>query len=93
MATERIRGRRLTRFREQYLRLHPLCAACERKGRLSVATQLDHKVALANGGKDFDEDPDNAQGLCDDCHKAKTRRDLGHKPLRTIGLDGWPVEG
>jgi len=92
--TERIRGRKLQRIREQHFRLHPLCVKCQEKGRVRAATQLDHKVALVNGGKDFDEDEGrNRQGLCDDCHDEKTRQDLGHRARVTIGADGWPVEG
>lgn len=92
--TERIRGRRLQRIRATYLRAHPLCVVCLAKGRLSAATQLDHVTALANGGKDFDEDGgENRQGLCDPCHEEKTAVDLGYRRRPTIGLDGWPVEG
>jgi len=83
----RVRGRRLQRIREQHFRLHPLCVRCETAGRLAWATQLDHTVALVNGGKDVAE---NRQGLCDDCHKEKTREDLGQKERPEIGLDGWP---
>lgn len=92
MATDRLRGRPLQRFRDNYLRAHPLCAECERNGRLAAATQLDHKVALVNGGKDFHEDPDQAQGLCVPCHRDKTARDLGHRIKPVIGTDGWPVK-
>lgn len=56
------------------------------------AFELDHIVALANGGKDIDS---NLQVLCSGpkgCHAKKTARDLGHTPPRLIGLDGFPVE-
>lgn len=92
LMTERIRGRKLQRIRAKHFAQHPLCVHCLTKGRVTVATQLDHKVALTNGGKDFDEDPDNAQALCDECHEAKTREDLGQRKRVTIGLDGWPVD-
>lgn len=90
--TERRSGRWLQRFRERHFSQHPLCVHCLAKGRVTVATQLDHKRALTNGGRDFDGDPENAQGLCDACHEAKTREDLGQRKKVTIGLDGWPVE-
>jgi 5-methylcytosine-specific restriction endonuclease McrA len=45
-------------------------------------------VALVNGGTDTE---DNVQALCESCHDAKTRIDLGQSPRRTIGPDGWPV--
>lgn len=61
-----------------------MCAMC----RTSVATELDHIKALANGGTNAD---DNLQGLCAECHEIKTIKDLGQRPRVTIGLDGWPV--
>lgn len=48
---------------------NPLCAECERHGRVTLATQRDHIVPLAEGGLD---DPSNEQGLCDACHEAKS---------------------
>ena len=87
--TKRITGRRLQRIRKQVLGEQPLCVACKAKGRVTVATQVDHIVALVNGGED---DHDNRQALCEECHKAKTRRDLGQRERPRIGLDGWPVE-
>ena len=65
---------------------------CERKGRVSLATQLDHIVALTNGGLDFDKDPGQAQGLCTECHEDKTRQDLGQRVKKRIGPDGWPID-
>jgi 5-methylcytosine-specific restriction endonuclease McrA len=52
---------------------------------------VDHRIALVNGGNDFNEDPKQAQALCATCHKVKTAEDLGHKPQRRIGADGWPI--
>jgi len=90
---DRIRGRKLQRIRDEWFSLHPLCVKCVEKGIYRAATQLDHIVALTNGGLDFDEDGGkNRQGLCDDCHDEKTRQDLGHTPRVRIGLDGFPVE-
>ena len=89
---KRIRGRRLQEYRAQWFSLHPLCAECDKNGKVRLATQLDHIVALDNGGTDFDQ-PGNRQGLCDDCHEVKTARDLGHRSRRAIGLDGFPIDG
>lgn len=86
---ERERGRTNQRRRERYFRQHPLCVRCEQAGRIRAATQLDHVVALVNGGTNDDS---NRQGLCDDCHKAKTAEDLGHQPKRRFGPDGWPID-
>ena len=68
-ATERTRGNTWMKIRERWLRAHPLCVECERQGRVSAATQLDHITPLGDGGAD---DESNYQGLCEPCHKAKT---------------------
>ncbi len=71
---DRIRGRKRQEIRQRLLRDNPLCVVCEKKGRVTLATEIDHTIALVNGGTDTD---DNRQGLCADCHASKTRRDLG----------------
>lgn len=87
--TDRLRGRRLQRIRERRLRDNPLCVRCTKAGRVTLATQIDHIVALCNGGLDVDE---NRQELCSDCHRAKTAEDMGYKVRPRIGEDGWPVD-
>lgn len=76
-ATARIRGRALQRIRRQHLSAQPLCAGpdsqCQASALVSLATELDHIVALVNGGSESDA---NRQGLCSTCHRAKTERDL-----------------
>lgn len=49
---------------------NPLCVECHQHGRVTLATQRDHIIPLAEGGADTD---DNVQGLCDDCHHAKSK--------------------
>lgn len=48
----------------------PLCAECKRQARVTLATQRDHIKALAEGGADDDS---NVQGLCHECHEAKSK--------------------
>ena len=84
----RIRGRKLQRMRSEHLRANPLCVVCLSKGLTVAACELDHVLALTNGGTN---DLDNMQGLCTACHADKTRQDLGHKPRPAIGLDGWHI--
>jgi 5-methylcytosine-specific restriction protein A len=72
-ATPRITGRPLQRIRAEHFARHPLCVACEAEGRTTPATELDHVVPLFRGGRDDDT---NRQGLCAECHAAKTLRDL-----------------
>jgi 5-methylcytosine-specific restriction protein A len=87
--TDRIRGRTLQEIRRRHFSQNPLCVDCESKGVVRIATQLDHTTALTNGGTDTH---DNRQGLCDDCHKSKTAKDMGYRQRQTIGPDGYPVE-
>ena len=101
--TERIAGRRLQRIRRHHLWQNPLCVHCFAKGRIRLWTELDHIEPLkANGGKGDDilvggkgkDVPENRQGLCAECHAAKTAKDMGYqyRPKVVIGKDGWPVE-
>jgi len=83
--TQRIRGRALQVLRNRLLCANPMCAMC----KVAAATELDHIVALSNGGTN---DEDNLQGLCAACHEIKTTADLGHKPRVITGVDGWPVD-
>ena len=46
------------------------CCSC--KNLLSCVFELDHRVALQNGGEDT---PDNLQPLCCECHALKTQRE------------------
>jgi 5-methylcytosine-specific restriction protein A len=68
-ATKRITGRRLQRMRASLFSRDPLCAECRKQGRVTLATQRDHIIPLAEGGLD---DETNEQGLCDACHEGKS---------------------
>lgn len=56
--------RKLILQRDKYL-----CVLCKEQGRLTEATDVDHKLNKAKGGTD---DWDNLQSLCGPCHKIKT---------------------
>ena len=66
IVADRLRGRRKVERDRQYLREHPLCAACHEQ----PAIEVDHRTPLHLGGVDGEP---NLQGLCRDCHAAKTR--------------------
>lgn len=65
LVAPRIRGRAAMERNRRFLAEHPHCEAC----RVQAATEVDHKVPLHLGGLD---DESNLQGLCHDCHAAKT---------------------
>ena len=61
------------RIRALQLQIEPLCRRCRSRGKLIVASVVDHIIAIADGGAELDQD--NLQSLCASCHNAKTRRD------------------
>ena len=68
--TKRIGGRRRQALRAALFAADPLCAECQRQGRVTLATERDHVVPLSEGGT---EDVSNTQGLCEPCHDAKSK--------------------
>jgi 5-methylcytosine-specific restriction protein A len=76
----RIAGRKRQRLRAQLFAEQPLCVECERQGRVRLATQRDHIVPLSEGGT---EDRENTQGLCEDCHAAKSEAERRRGLSRT----------
>jgi 5-methylcytosine-specific restriction enzyme A len=80
-ATKRITGRRLQAMRTELFTRSPLCAECQRVGRVTRAVERDHIVPLYEGGTDT---PDNTQGLCLDCHNAKSIAESTRARLRSI---------
>lgn len=68
---------RWQRYRRQYLAKNPLCAECERQGRLRAATDVDHIKAVTGPNDPLFWDPENHQGLCHECHSRKTAKEDG----------------
>src|SRR5262249_62268313 len=67
-SAERGYGYRWRQRRAAWLRAHPLCAHCEEHGIVKAATDVDHIIALRNGGAD---DESNYQSLCHECYSIK----------------------
>ena len=91
---ERGYGSAWVKLRERILKRDDyLCQPCQREGRITTATQVDHITPKAKGGGDEDG---NLQAICDAHHAEKSAREAaearGYRPRRQIGLDGWPVE-
>lgn len=86
--TKRLSGRRAVKQRLRRLQAEPLCRHCKAKGVTREAVEIDHIIPLRKGGTDDDS---NTQPLCEPCHEAKTRIDMGYREKPEIGLDGWPV--
>ena len=87
---KRIRGSKGVKLRKRRLaRSNYLCEHCRGKGRVSIATVVNHKVPLAHGGEDTDE---NTENLCTECDEIETARLFGTKVKQAMGADGWPIE-
>ncbi|WP_069648969.1 HNH endonuclease [Caloranaerobacter ferrireducens] len=67
---------RWQRLRKKVLTKHPLCVECEKAGRLTTATVVDH-IIPHRGDEDLFWDEDNLQSLCKSCHDKKTAREDG----------------
>jgi 5-methylcytosine-specific restriction protein A len=71
LSTQRLRGRAAVNRRARWLELHPLCVECEKEGKVSAATVVDHVTPLWKGGADSYET--NGQSLCVDHHDEKSK--------------------
>lgn len=69
-STKRTRGNTWMAIRHRVLtRDCGLCQVCDKAGRLTLASEVDHIVPLAAGGTDH---LGNLQAICSDCHTTKT---------------------
>ena len=72
-AAQRGYGYRWQQASKAFLAAHPLCAECEREGRVTAATVVDHIVPY-RGDMALFWDPSNWQPLCRPHHDTKTAR-------------------
>jgi len=64
------------RTSKAFLKEHPLCVHCEKEGRLTPATEVDHIIPHGGNRKLF-WDRKNWQSLCKSCHSKKTAEEDG----------------
>src|SRR5574344_730145 len=62
-STERGYNYRWSLFRVVYLKQHPLCVECQKGGRLTPATEIDH-IIPHRGDQQLLWDESNMQSLC-----------------------------
>ena len=67
-------GSRWRKASKAYLHAHPLCVECERNGRYTVATVVDH-IIPHRGDPELFWNTSNWQPLCKRCHDKKTGRE------------------
>ena len=63
-------------YRESYLRAHPLCIHCDKGGKLTLATQLDHIQSVLGPSDPLFWELTNHQPLCHRHHSQKTRAEM-----------------
>lgn len=68
---------------------YPLCARCEREGRITPATLVHHKVPH-RGDWDLFVSGDNLESSCDACHNRVEQSVEVRGYDRGVGADGWP---
>jgi 5-methylcytosine-specific restriction endonuclease McrA len=67
---------RWRRLRLSHLQSNPLCVECSEQGLIVVATVVDHKEGHRGDWRDAFFDPDQLQSMCQQCHNAKSAREL-----------------
>ena len=67
---------RWQKLRDRFIRQHPYCEECFRKGKLVMATDVDH-IIPHRGDQRLLYDEANLQSLCHECHSRKTAREDG----------------
>lgn len=82
-----LNGKAWRELRARVLREQPRCEQCEREGRITPATDVDHK----------DNDPsnnrrDNLASLCHACHSRKTQADMGRRVSYGCDINGRPLD-
>ena len=92
VADTRIRGREGQKIRKRRLkRTGGLCEMCLAEGRTEVATVVNHKIPLAHGGQDVDENTENLCGRHDDLVTAQQFGKQVPVEGKGIGADGRPT--
>jgi len=71
----RLKTARWQRVRKSVLFKDPLCIVCDHRGRIEPAVTVDHIEPRVDDFHNF-YDPVNLWGLCDTCHRIKSRLEL-----------------
>jgi 5-methylcytosine-specific restriction endonuclease McrA len=69
-AAQRGYGYRWQKASKIFLANNPLCVYCQRDGRITAATTVDHCIPH-RGDPDLFWDQDNWQSLCTKCHNSR----------------------
>lgn len=86
-SSDRGYGYRWQKLRNRFIAQHPLCQACQAKGIIRMATDVDH-IVPHRGDPELLYDEVNLQSLCHECHSRKTAREDGGFGNRRYGGRG-----
>lgn len=75
-SAERGYGSKWRKRRAEFLKEHPLCEECLKRGLLVKATDVDH-IIPHRGNQKLMWDQNNWQALCHACHSRKTASEDG----------------
>ena len=90
-AAKRGYNRRWQKYRERYLREHPLCVMHQQQGRAVAAEVVDHIIPHKGDHKLF-WDPKNHQALCKQCHDRHKQRLEKSGAVIGCDLNGVPID-
>jgi len=82
-SSERGYDSRWARYSTLYRREHPLCVECQKEGRVTPATDVDHIIPVTGPDDPLFWDPNNHQPLCHMHHSTKTATEDGAFGNRT----------
>ena len=82
-----LNGEAWRRLRAAVLAEQPLCVICAAQGRTAAATDVDHR-----DNDPTNNDRDNLQGLCHECHSRKTQADMGKAVNWGCDASGHPID-
>lgn len=75
--------------RREQLRRFPLCAYCERDGRVTAANTVDHVVPHRGDLRLF---AGALQSLCASCHSSRKQQEEVSGRVRGCDASGWPLD-
>ena len=90
-SSQRGYGSRWRKARDGFLKANPLCAYCQKQGRVEPATVVDH-IKPHKGDQTLFWDKANWQPLCKQCHDSVKQREERGRPVVAYDLDGYPIE-
>jgi 5-methylcytosine-specific restriction protein A len=82
-----LNGAAWARLRALVITEQPLCAQCEREGRITPGNEVDH---IDNDASNNERS--NLENLCRPCHSRKTNADMGRSVSYGCDANGMPLD-